>query len=324
MSAKTILVTGGHGFIGSNMLHYYLNKYPDYQLVNIDYNTEAANPENIHCPDQKNRYAFHRVDIRNAYAINHLFELYNITDIIHFAAETRSVENVGEIRLYEQTNVLGTMNLLYAAQSAWMDDAHQPKPNYSTSRFHHISLADAGNDTLYSDSKANADEMLKSFHEKYGLNVVTTASPEVFGPMQQDDELVPLLIHQVLDGELETPETGEKMRDWLFVGDLCEAIDTVFHLGDAGERYAVGCIARLTDKELAQQLTALANGDFPGNIPQADRIKPADSPILFRETPIARKQIPGFKPSTSFETGLSITLDWYLEKYKYADFARKQ
>lgn len=318
MSAKTILITGGHGFIGSNMIHYYLNKYPDYQLVNIDYNTEAANPENIHCPDQKNRYAFHRVDIRNAYAINHLFELYDITDIIHFAAETRSVENVGEIRLYEQTNVLGTMNLLYAAQSAWMEDAHRPKPDYATSRFHHISLADTGHDTLYSVSKANADAVVQNFHEKYGLDIITTASPEVFGPMQQDDERIPLSIHQALDGRLATPEEGEDTRDWLFVGDVCEAIDTVFHLGDAGQRYEVGCIARMTDRELAQQITALLNEDFPGNNP------PADSLIHSRAVPIAQKQILGFEPYTVFETGLRITIDWYIQKYKYADMARKQ
>lgn len=323
MSAKTILITGGHGFIGSNMIHYYLNKYPDYQIVNIDYNTEAANPENMHCPNQKNRYVFHRVDIRNVYAINHLFEHYDITDIIHFAAETRSRENVGEIRLYEQTNVLGTMNLLYAAQSAWMDGEHQPKPVYKTSRFHHISLMDSGHNTLYTLSKTNADDMIQSFHEKYGLNIVTTASPEIFGPMQQDDELIPLSIQQALDGKLEIPETDKKARDWLFVGDLCEAIDTVFHLGDTGERYETGSIARLSDRELVQQIAVLLNENFLGNSLDTQPIKQLDVPIQPRAASINQKQISGFEPTISFETGLSITRDWYIKKYKYADLARK-
>ncbi|WP_298824667.1 GDP-mannose 4,6-dehydratase [uncultured Planococcus sp.] len=324
MSAKTILITGGHGFIGSNMIHYYLNKYPDYQIVNIDYNTEAANPGNIHCPDQKNRYAFRRVDIRNVYAINHLFEQYDITDILHFAAETRSRESVGEIRLYEQTNVLGTMNLLYAAQSAWMDDAHQPKPAYKTARFHHISLMDSGHNTLYTLSKANADEMIQSFHKKYGLNIVTTASPEIFGPMQQDDALVPLSIQQALDGKLEIPGTDGKERDWLFVSDLCEAIDTVFHLGDAGKRYETGSIARLSDKAIVQQIHALSNGDFPGNNLDTSHVGQTDVPIEPATASINQSEIPGFEPSIPFRTGLSITRDWYTEKYKYADLAKKQ
>lgn len=318
MSAKTILVTGGHGFIGSNMIHYYLNKYPDYQIVNIDYNTEAANPENIHCPEQQDRYAFHRADIRNAYAISHLFELYDITDIIHLAAETRSVERVGEIRLYEQTNVLGTMNLLHAAQSAWMKDAHEPDPKYTASRFHYLSLAETPNNTLYSESKERADTMIQKFHEEHGLPIVTTASPEIFGPMQQEDELIPLAIRQALDGKLEIPEDGEKMRDWLFVSDLCEAIDTVFHLGDLGERYRTGSNARLADKELAQQINRFLH-DFPGNNPQNALINQPDLSVHSKAAPIVRKHIPGFKPSTPFEVGLSITCDWYIKKYKYAD-----
>ncbi|MBT2572006.1 GDP-mannose 4,6-dehydratase [Planococcus sp. ISL-110] len=321
MSAKTILITGGHGFIGSNMIHYYLNKYPDYQIVNIDYNIEAANQKRIHCPEQANRYSFHRVDIRNVYAISHLFELYDITDILHFAAETRSVERVGEIRLYEQTNVLGTLNLLHAAQSAWMVDAHQPKPEYARSRFHHLSLADKPNDTLYSESKERADAMIQKFHEQHGLDIVTTASPEIFGPMQQEDELIPALIRQALDGDLPIPESGQQ-RNWLFVGDLCEAIDTMFHLGDAGQRYEIGANARLDDRELSQQINGLLNEYFPGN--DLGGTKGNEAALYSKASPIAQKQVLGFAPFTPFGIGLGIALDWYIQKYKYADFIEKQ
>ncbi|MDQ0428377.1 dTDP-glucose 4,6-dehydratase [Planomicrobium stackebrandtii] len=323
MSAKTILITGGHGFIGSNMIHYYLNKYPDYQLVNIDYNTEAANPDNIPCPDQANRYSFHRVDIRNAYAISHLFELYDITDIIHFAAETRSQDRVGEIRLYEQTNVLGTMNLLHAAQSAWMAGPHQSNPKYAASRFHHLSLAETECGTLYSESKQRAGAMIQSFHREYGLNVVTTASPEVFGPMQQEDELVPRSIRQALEGNLVIPEQG-RQRNWLFIVDLCEAVDTVFHLGEAGSRYEIDYNAGLNDRELAKHITALLNEHFQGPGSSPDRNEENGDGLHSRASPPVQKPVLGFAPFTPFKSGLRITLDWYIQKYKYADFLRRR
>ncbi|AQU80235.1 GDP-mannose 4,6-dehydratase [Planococcus faecalis] len=260
MNTKTILITGGHGFIGSHIIQYYLDKYPDYQIINIDYNTEAGCLETL--SKQATRYAFHRVDIRNAYAINHLFELYDITDILHFAAETRSMDCVGEIRLYEQTNVLGTMNLLYAAQNAWMLDAHQPNPKYAASRLLHLSLTDAKQETLYSESKEKADRMIQRFHEQCGLNSVTTASPEIFSPMQQDDKLTAGYFHQALEGKL---DSSEEMTHKLQVNDLCEAIDTVFRLGEAGERYEIGSNAHVGDKRLAWSTTSLLEDHFLGN-----------------------------------------------------------
>lgn len=295
------------------MIHYYMNKYPHYQIINIDYNTDAANPDNIECPDQADRYAFHRVDIRNAHAISHLFELYDITDIIHFAAETRSMERVGEIRLYEQTNVLGTMNLLHAAQNAWMFGPHQPNPNYAGSRFHQLSLAEAKDNSLYSDSKQRADAMIQNFYEESGLGIVTTATPESFGPRQQEDEQVPKFIRQALEGELTLPDSGPP-HDWLFVGDLCEAIDTVFHLGDAGQRYTIGYSARLDDWEFSRQIIAAVNAYFLGN--DKDQVKPVRPPV--------QQQVLGFAPFTPFEEALRMTTEWYIKKYQYADFMRKQ
>ena len=316
MSAKTILVTGGHGFIGSNMIRYYLNKYPDYQLINIDYNTVAAHPENIDCPEQSARYAFHRVDIRNAYAINHIFEQYDITDVLHFAAETRDANRVGEIRLYEQTNVLGLENLLQAAQNAWMENGHQPKAKYAASRFHHISLAHNENNNLYSISKANADELIERFHEKTGLNIVTTASPEAFGPMQQEDEMIPRMILNALNNEsLLSTKASDKTRDWLFIADLCEAIDTVFHLGDAGQFYETGFNIRVTDNALADQIQAMFEDNFPGN-----KTSLRDKLLHSKAAFISQPQVLGFAPFTLFENGLRTTLDWYLKKYKQASF----
>ncbi|ALS77858.1 dTDP-glucose 4,6-dehydratase [Planococcus kocurii] len=264
VNTKTLLVTGGHGFIGSHIIHYYLNKYPDYQIVNIDYNTQAGCIETL--SKHTARYAYHRVDIRNAHAINHLFELYDITDILHFAAETRSMDCVGEIRLYEQTNVFGTMNLLYAAQSTWMLDAHQPNPNYAASRFHHLSLADTKQETLYSESKEKADVMIQNFHEQYGLNIVTTASPEVFGPMPQEDKLTGSYFQHSVESKLAPlEESTAELRGRLFVRDLCEAIDTVFRLGETGERYEMGLNAHLGNNEFTWNIPSLLEDHFPGN-----------------------------------------------------------
>src|SRR5690606_9894773 len=131
----------------------------------------------------------------------------------------------------EQTNVLGLENLLHAAHNAWMENDHQPKAEYTASRFHHISLAHNENNNLYSISKGNADELVEKYHKKTGLNIVTTASPEVFGPMEQEDEMIPGMILKALNNEaLLSTANSNKTRDWLFIADLCEAIDTIFHL----------------------------------------------------------------------------------------------
>lgn len=307
MCAKTILVTGGHGFIGSNFIQYVLNKYPNYQIVNIDYHTEATRLDTG--LGTSARYSFHRVDIRNAYAINHLFELYDITDIVHFAAETRSVDHVGEIRLYEQTNVLGTLNVLQAVQNAWMQADHQPKARYAHSQFHHISLEATHETSLYIDSKQRADAIIREFHELTGLKVVTTACPEVFGPMQKQTARMPVFMEQALTGELDRDSTGT-VQNWLFVRDVCEAIDTAFHLGKAGKRYEAGWNARVSDKELANYLSFMTTHYFPGNT------NPTATPATLQQgagEPISK--LPGFAPKTPFEEGLQITFDWYIAKH---------
>lgn len=317
MSGKTILVTGGHGFIGSNFIHYYLNKYPDYQIVNIDYNTEAASPENIMCPQQKARYSFYRIDIRNAYAISHLFERYDITDIIHFAAETRNTDSVGEIRLYEQTNVLGKLNVLQAAQQAWMTSNHEPKPQYVNSRFHQIALDDRTMPSLYTDSKKRADAAARAFQTSTGLNIVTTVSPEIFGPMQKETGLVPALIQQILNGEpVSEKRTHSHKHNWLFVRDLCEAIDAVFHLGEPGERYELASTARMSDVELA----SILQDYFLGN--KLGRTNKKEDPSFFSQKPTSGAQFPGLTPTTSFEKGLRITFDWYVTKNKSQAFLK--
>ncbi|WP_240033948.1 dTDP-glucose 4,6-dehydratase [Planococcus salinus] len=343
MIKKTILVTGGLGFIGSNFIHYCLTSNPDYAIVNIDSMTDAANLDNLTAVEMNPRYTYHHIDIRDADAVKHIFRQYQITDVVHFAAETRFSQIAHPMDLFHETNVKGTHNLLEAARDLWQEGPFQPKEGFADSRFHHIStvavygsLEKEGKFTeqselapthLFSRSKANADRLVQEYYEEYGLNVVTTASSNNYGPLQQEEKFIPTLVRKALSHEeIPVHGNGQNTRDWLFVLDHCAAIDRVFHQGRKGERYLIGGNTEKSNIEVAHAVCNYLDELVPRPYSYNCMIRFVDDPYLrhnrYAVDATKLKQELGFTPIQPFDTGLWSTIDWYAEKYRRYDVLR--
>ncbi|MGI2327675.1 dTDP-glucose 4,6-dehydratase [Planococcus sp. YIM B11945] len=340
MSAKTILVTGGLGFIGSNFIHYILAKYPHYKIVNMDSKTYASDPDNLRALEMNPRYTFYQIDIRDAGAVRKVFHHEQITDVIHFAAESHVDNSIKNPGVFAETNVIGTLNLLEAARGLWQIGPYEPKEPFKKSRFHHIStdevygtLGDNGffteetpyaPNSPYSASKAGSDLLVRSFYHTYGLNVVTTNCSNNYGPMQHDEKLIPTIIRKALANE-EIPiyGNGQNVRDWLYVGDHCVAIDKVFHTGNEGETYLIGGNNEKTNIEIAGHICEYLDEHLPKGESYKNQIRFVKDRHGhdFRYAIDATKLQEEFQffPAETFESGLEKTIEWYIEKYKGAD-----
>ncbi|WP_318036197.1 dTDP-glucose 4,6-dehydratase [Halobacillus amylolyticus] len=247
-----LLITGGAGFIGSNFITYYLKKYPGRQLVNIDKLTYAGSRENLMEVENMDTYHFVHGDVSDEALVRNVFNEFDIEGVVHFAAESHVDKSIADSKPFILTNVLGTGVLLEAARKDW-----EKKGLLSKRRFHHIStdevygsLGGKGKFTEhtpynpsnpYSASKAGANMLVKSYYTTYGMNVVLSSSSNNYGPRQHDEKLLPTIIRKALSLEpIPIYGDGMNVRDWLYVGDHCEAIDMVFHKGKAGESYNVG------------------------------------------------------------------------------------
>ena len=332
---RTILVTGAHGFLGSRFIHELLIKYPAYQVVAIDQDADNV-PELLRPLFASNRYAFHQVDIRNSDAVAQLFEHYEISDVAHFAAKTHVGESMRNPGIFAETNVLGTFHVLDAARKQWMDGPFEMKPRYEGSRFLHISTdqvygprADGfADETLkydpispYAASKASSDLMVTGFHESYGIDTVILQASNVFGPHQQDDKLIPIILQKALSGSIiPVYSGGEDVHDWLYIDDFWRAADTVFHLGDAGETYLAGGEAPLKTIEIVERICASLDRHFPGNdsyqhyIRFVEQAGGAKAPHRFAVSADKLKQQLDFVPETHFDQGIKETIDWTLSK----------
>jgi dTDP-glucose 4,6-dehydratase len=341
MIKKTILVTGGLGFIGSNFLNYFLPKYPEYLIVNADALTYAANPSNLESIDNNSNYVFQHIDIRDRESIYNLFAEYQFSGIIHFAAESHVDNSINNPSIFAETNILGTLNLLEAARKLWLETPFTFKDKFTNSRFHHIStdevfgtLGDTGYFTEetpyapnspYSASKASSDMLVRSYYHTFGLNVITTNCSNNYGPMQHDEKFIPTIIRNALtDNKIPIYGDGNNVRDWLYVDDHCCAIDKVFHQGKSGETYLIGGNNERTNIEIAnticQYLEEMQPKDnksykslisFVSDRPGHDLRYAIDSRKIEKELK--------FLPKDTFETGLIKTINWYLEKYKGVD-----
>ncbi|MEX6688435.1 dTDP-glucose 4,6-dehydratase [Danxiaibacter flavus] len=326
--SKNILITGGAGFIGSHVVRLFVNKYPDYKLVNLDALTYAGNLENLKDIEQADTYTFEKVNLLDADALKAVIEKHNITDIIHLAAESHVDRSILSPLDFIYTNIIGTVNLLNIAKDAWKGD-------FSKHRFYHIStdevygtLGDTGMFTEatsyspnspYSASKASSDHFVRAYGETYGLPFVITNCSNNYGPNHFPEKLIPLFINNIINNKpLPVYGKGENTRDWLYVIDHARAIDTVFHNGKNHETYNIGGFNEWKNLDLVKLLCKLMDEKLGRPAGTSDSLityvkdRPGhDLRYAIDATKINREL--GWKPSVTFEEGLSKTIDWYLD-----------
>ncbi len=333
---KTIMITGGAGFIGSNFVPYFCAKYPQYQIINVDKLTYAGNLDNLRECENMPNYTFIEADICDAEKMDELFEKYDIRGVIHFAAESHVDNSIKGPRAFINTNIIGTFNLLEAARKHWMEAPNKFKSGYENCRFHHISTDEVygalgaegffrettpyAPNSPYSASKASSDFLVRAYHHTFGMNVTTSNCSNNYGPKQHHEKLIPHIIAKALAEEpLPIYGKGENVRDWLYVLDHCKAIDLIFHTGKAGETYNVGGNNERSNIVIVKKICALLDERRPrtGGKKYAELITfVADrAGHDFRYAIDASKLTNelGWHPDENFETGIVKTVDWYLQ-----------
>jgi len=324
---KNILITGGAGFIGSHVVRRFVNKYPDYLIINLDALTYAGNLENLADVEQRSNYVFEKADIKDKNLVASIFDKYKVTDVIHLAAESHVDRSILSPLDFVYTNVIGTVSLLEVAKEKW-------KENYEGHRFYHISTDEVygalGNEGLfteqtrydphspYSASKAASDHFVRAYYDTYGIGTIVSNCSNNYGPHHFPEKLIPLMINNIINNKpLPVYGDGKYTRDWLYVKDHAIAIDLLFHKGKVGATYNIGgfnewknidlvmLLCKQMDEKLgrepgtSEQLITFVK-DRPGH----DRRYAIDASKIKREL--------GWKPSVTFEEGLSETIDWFL------------
>lgn len=331
---KTILVTGGAGFIGSNFVPYFCKKYPDYHIINLDKLTYAGNLDNLKECNDMNNYTFVQGDICDVSMLEKLFAEYDIRGVIHFAAESHVDNSITGPRPFIETNILGTFNLLEAARKYWMTAPNQYKAGYENCRFHHIStdevygtLGDTGlfeettayaPNSPYSASKASSDFLVRAYFHTFGMNVTTSNCSNNYGPKQHPEKLIPKIISNCLaEKAIPIYGDGKNIRDWLYVLDHCKAIDLIYHTGKAGETYNVGGRNERNNLEIVHTICAILDEKRPRKSGKyADLITFVkdraghDKRYAIDATKLETEL--GWKAEETFETGIVKTVEWYL------------
>ncbi len=338
---RTIIITGGAGFIGSHVVRLFVTKYPDYRIINLDALTYAGNLENLRDIEKAPNYIFEKVNILDTEELERIFTQYQPDGIIHLAAESHVDRSILSPLDFVYTNVIGTVNLLNAAKNLWgsLNDTKPETPN--PKRFHHIStdevfgaLGETGFFTEetkydphspYSASKASSDHFVRAYHDTYGLPVVITNCSNNYGPHHFPEKLIPLFINNVINKKpLPVYGDGQYTRDWLYVKDHATAIDTVFHNGKNGETYAVGGFNEWKNIELVKLLCRLMDEKLGRNKGESEQLityvkdRPGHDRRYAIDAAKINKEL-GWKPSVTFEEGLSLTIDWYLENTQWLD-----
>ncbi|MGO4770977.1 dTDP-glucose 4,6-dehydratase [Flavobacterium sp. W22_SRS_FK3] len=345
---KKILITGGAGFIGSHVVRRFVNKYPQYQIYNLDALTYAGNLENIKDIENEPNYTFVKGDIVDEAFINELFSIYNFDGVLHLAAESHVDRSIEDPLAFVKTNVIGTMNLLNAAKKQWKD-------NFEGKRFYHISTDEVygslGAEGLftettpydpnspYSASKASSDHFVRAYGETYGLPYVLTNCSNNYGSYHFPEKLIPLFINNIINNKpLPVYGDGNYTRDWLFVEDHAIAIDLVFHEGKNHETYNIGGFNEWKNIDLVKLLCQIMDEKLGREKGKSQELityvkdRPGHDLRYAIDATKINKEL-GWKPSVTFEEGLEKTINWYLNNEEwlrnvtsgsYKDYYKKQ
>lgn len=339
---KTILVTGCAGFIGSNFVPYFIDKYKEYNIVNLDLLTYAGNLDNLAEVKDNTRYKFIKGNIGNRELVEYIFNEYDIRGVIHFAAESHVDNSIKNPGIFMETNVNGTFTLIDVAQKYWMHKPHEYKKEYQGCRFHHISTDEVygslnetdlftektpyAPNSPYSASKASSDMVVRSYQETYGINTVITNCSNNYGPKQHDEKFIPTVIRKCLSSEsIPIYGDGKNIRDWLYVLDHCRGIDLVYHTGEEANTYNIGGSNERTNLQIVDTIVNILDEKVP---PKEKIGKESYSELITfvedraghdRRYAIDATKIEnelGWEADENFDSGIIKTIEWYLNKYE--------
>ena len=330
---RTIVITGGAGFIGSHVVRLFVHQYPDYKIINLDKLTYAGNLANLTDVETKPNYLFVKGDICDESLVKDLFREQKVDGVIHLAAESHVDRSIKDPFLFAKTNVLGTLNLLQAAKEYWKDD-------FSNKLFYHVSTDEVYgalefDNTLfteetsydphspYSASKAASDHFVRAYHDTYGLPVVISNCSNNYGPYQFPEKLIPLFIHNIRNNKpLPVYGKGENVRDWLYVEDHARAIDLIYHQGKPGDTYNIGGFNEWTNIDLIKVIIKVVDKQLGRPEGASDNLityvtDRAGHDLRYAIDATKIKNELGWEPSLQFEEGIEKTVKWYLDNQQW-------
>ncbi|MBD98593.1 MAG: dTDP-glucose 4,6-dehydratase [Verrucomicrobia bacterium] len=326
--SKNVLITGGAGFIGSHLVRLFVNKYKEYKIINYDLLTYAGNLENISDIETADNYTFVKGDICDSELLKQVFEKYEINAVIHLAAESHVDRSITDPLSFINTNIIGTATLMNVARGYWKDE-------FEDKRFYHVStdevygsLSETGFFTEttsydprspYSASKASSDHLVRAYYHTYEFPVVISNCSNNYGANQFPEKLIPLFIHNIKNNKpLPVYGKGDNVRDWLWVNDHAQAIDVIFHNAQNGETYNIGGNNEWKNIDLIKILCKIMDQRLGREVGASEKLityvkdrQGHDKRYAIDATKLKNKL--SWEPSITFEEGIEITVDWYLE-----------